>query len=88
MLLSRESNWINSLEFLQEQAGLAQVAINGRLREVAQLVVVAFVAEDGGKLRTGTQRVLPVFSEQVVQLLDALLYRWYPRLFWKRFHLS
>ncbi len=70
-LLLREIRGVHGLEAVQELLRLREVRSDGRLGEVAQLVVPALVAEDGGDLGVARKRVLPVLGQEVGQGLPA-----------------
>jgi len=44
-----------------------KVLIDGFLREVVELIIVAFVAEEGGIERAGAKFVFPLLGEEVVK---------------------
>src|SRR6185369_1273862 len=60
-------------EAADEAPALSDVLAQPGLGEVAGAVVVAFVAEDRGELRLRAQRVLPMFVQEVLQRLAALV---------------
>jgi hypothetical protein len=62
-LLVGEAGGVDRLEAAQELPGLREVAIQGLLREVGDLVVPALVAEDRGELGAGREDVLPLLVE-------------------------
>src|ERR1051325_5256024 len=72
-VLLRERRGVDGLEPGQELFGRGEVALDRGLGDVGQLIVVAAVAEDGGELRTGPERVLPLLLEQIAQRLAALV---------------
>ena len=77
LFLLGEPGGIDRRELGEENAILRDVSIDRRLREIAELVVVALVAEYRREFGRGAHRVFPLFVEKRVQRLD-------PRLHWRQ----
>src|SRR5579864_9535442 len=63
-LLLGKAGRVDGLEAGHELARLGELAVDLRLREIAQLIVVALVPDVGGEFRTDLQVILPLLVEQ------------------------
>jgi len=59
--------YIDGLEPCYRLTGVFEIVGNRLVRKIAELIVVAIVPNLGGKLRLGTQRVLPLIGEQTTE---------------------
>ncbi len=69
-LLLGEAAGVDGLEAGEEAFGLLLLQLGVGQRGVAEAVVVAVVADDGGGLRRILEVVLPLLRQQAVQRLD------------------
>jgi len=76
LLLLWKAGGIDGRELRQENAILREVPVYRRLRQVAELVVIALVAEYGRELGSSAEVVFPLVVKQYVQRFDARLDGW------------